>query len=231
MLARPLRYSTRSLPDPTAGFELMRADRLYAYGAATGLLGDLLLGDPRQAHPIAAFGRAMRRRRAAAVAGPPGKRSPARRRVRRMGSWPWAPSPSGPYAAPPPPPSLSSPPPPGPWSGAVHWSGRPGPSAGRSKRGTSRPPGSDCRICAVGIRRPWTPTGSPGRSWSPSPRTPPTPSWGRWCGGPWAGCRAWSGSGPSTPWTPWSVTGRRGICATAGPPPVSTTSPDGREPG
>ncbi|MFD9393608.1 cobalamin biosynthesis protein [Streptomyces sp. NPDC060000] len=36
----------------------MRADRLYAYGAATGLLGDLLLGDPRRGHPVAAFGRA-----------------------------------------------------------------------------------------------------------------------------------------------------------------------------
>ncbi|MFD9435074.1 cobalamin biosynthesis protein [Streptomyces sp. NPDC060002] len=35
----------------------MRADRLYAYGAATGLLGDLLLGDPRRGHPVAAFGR------------------------------------------------------------------------------------------------------------------------------------------------------------------------------
>ncbi|WP_062649834.1 cobalamin biosynthesis protein [Streptomyces maremycinicus] len=36
----------------------MRADRLYAYGAVTGLLGDLLLGDPRRGHPVAAFGRA-----------------------------------------------------------------------------------------------------------------------------------------------------------------------------
>ncbi|MBK3638730.1 cobalamin biosynthesis protein, partial [Streptomyces sp. MBT97] len=36
----------------------MRADRLYAYGAATGLLGDLLLGDPRRGHPVAVFGRA-----------------------------------------------------------------------------------------------------------------------------------------------------------------------------
>ncbi|WP_314222475.1 cobalamin biosynthesis protein [Streptomyces zaehneri] len=36
----------------------MRADRLYAYGAATGLLGDLLFGDPRRGHPVAAFGRA-----------------------------------------------------------------------------------------------------------------------------------------------------------------------------
>lgn len=36
----------------------MCADRLYAYGAATGLLGDLLLGDPRRGHPVAAFGRA-----------------------------------------------------------------------------------------------------------------------------------------------------------------------------
>ncbi|MFF4524785.1 cobalamin biosynthesis protein [Streptomyces bluensis] len=36
----------------------MRADRVFAYGAAAGLLGDLLLGDPRQGHPVAVFGRA-----------------------------------------------------------------------------------------------------------------------------------------------------------------------------
>ncbi|MFC4467872.1 cobalamin biosynthesis protein [Streptomyces xiangluensis] len=36
----------------------MRADRVFAYGAAAGLLGDFLLGDPRQGHPVAAFGRA-----------------------------------------------------------------------------------------------------------------------------------------------------------------------------
>ncbi|MEU0008871.1 cobalamin biosynthesis protein [Streptomyces sp. NPDC006314] len=36
----------------------MGADRFYAYGAAAGLLGDLLLGDPRRGHPVAAFGRA-----------------------------------------------------------------------------------------------------------------------------------------------------------------------------
>ncbi|WP_405947121.1 cobalamin biosynthesis protein [Streptomyces prunicolor] len=36
----------------------MRADRVYAYGAAAGLLGDHLLGDPRRGHPVAAFGRA-----------------------------------------------------------------------------------------------------------------------------------------------------------------------------
>ncbi|MGW5635960.1 cobalamin biosynthesis protein [Streptomyces sp. NPDC003832] len=36
----------------------MRADRVFAYGAATGLLGDLLLGDPRRGHPVAVFGRA-----------------------------------------------------------------------------------------------------------------------------------------------------------------------------
>ncbi|MEU0036906.1 cobalamin biosynthesis protein [Streptomyces sp. NPDC006333] len=35
----------------------MRADRVFAYGAATGLLGDLLLGDPHRGHPVAAFGR------------------------------------------------------------------------------------------------------------------------------------------------------------------------------
>ncbi|MFI1360036.1 cobalamin biosynthesis protein [Streptomyces sp. NPDC020898] len=36
----------------------MRADRVFAYGAAAGLLGDLILGDPRRGHPVAAFGRA-----------------------------------------------------------------------------------------------------------------------------------------------------------------------------
>ncbi|MGW7416541.1 cobalamin biosynthesis protein [Streptomyces sp. NPDC054863] len=33
------------------------AARVFAYGAAAGLLGDLLLGDPRRGHPVAAFGR------------------------------------------------------------------------------------------------------------------------------------------------------------------------------
>ncbi|MCI3277097.1 cobalamin biosynthesis protein [Streptomyces cylindrosporus] len=36
----------------------MRADRVFAYGAAAGLLGDQLLGDPRRGHPVAIFGRA-----------------------------------------------------------------------------------------------------------------------------------------------------------------------------
>ncbi|WP_236241219.1 cobalamin biosynthesis protein [Streptomyces sp. CC228A] len=36
----------------------MRADRVFAYGAAAGLLADLLLGDPRRGHPVAVFGRA-----------------------------------------------------------------------------------------------------------------------------------------------------------------------------
>jgi adenosylcobinamide-phosphate synthase len=36
----------------------VRAGRVFAYGAAAGLLGDLLLGDPRRGHPVAAFGRA-----------------------------------------------------------------------------------------------------------------------------------------------------------------------------
>jgi adenosylcobinamide-phosphate synthase len=36
----------------------MRADRVFAYGAAAGLVGDLLLGDPRRGHPVAVFGRA-----------------------------------------------------------------------------------------------------------------------------------------------------------------------------
>ncbi|MFD9541268.1 cobalamin biosynthesis protein [Streptomyces sp. NPDC060022] len=36
----------------------MRADRIFAYGATAGLIGDLLLGDPRRGHPVAAFGQA-----------------------------------------------------------------------------------------------------------------------------------------------------------------------------
>lgn len=36
----------------------MRADRIFAYGATAGLIGDLLLGDPRRGHPVAAFGHA-----------------------------------------------------------------------------------------------------------------------------------------------------------------------------
>ncbi|NUK15920.1 cobalamin biosynthesis protein [Streptomyces lunaelactis] len=36
----------------------MRADREFVYGAIAGLAGDLLLGDPRRGHPVAAFGRA-----------------------------------------------------------------------------------------------------------------------------------------------------------------------------
>ncbi|WP_405661127.1 cobalamin biosynthesis protein [Streptomyces sp. NBC_01166] len=36
----------------------MRADRIFAYGAAAGLIADLLFGDPRRGHPVAAFGRA-----------------------------------------------------------------------------------------------------------------------------------------------------------------------------
>jgi adenosylcobinamide-phosphate synthase len=36
----------------------VHAARVHAYGAAAGLLGDLLLGDPRRGHPVAVFGRA-----------------------------------------------------------------------------------------------------------------------------------------------------------------------------
>ncbi|AJE86399.1 cobalamin biosynthesis protein CobD [Streptomyces albus] len=35
----------------------MGAERVFACGAATGLLGDLLFGDPRRGHPVAVFGR------------------------------------------------------------------------------------------------------------------------------------------------------------------------------
>ncbi|MGS2587204.1 cobalamin biosynthesis protein [Streptomyces hebeiensis] len=34
------------------------AERVFAYGAAAGLVADRLLGDPRRGHPVAAFGRA-----------------------------------------------------------------------------------------------------------------------------------------------------------------------------
>lgn len=36
----------------------MRADRVFAYGATAGLIGDRIFGDPRRGHPVAAFGRA-----------------------------------------------------------------------------------------------------------------------------------------------------------------------------
>ncbi|WP_217624402.1 cobalamin biosynthesis protein [Streptomyces sp. TRM64462] len=36
----------------------VRSEVVFAYGATAGLLGDLLLGDPRRGHPVAAFGRA-----------------------------------------------------------------------------------------------------------------------------------------------------------------------------
>ncbi|WP_432068807.1 cobalamin biosynthesis protein [Streptomyces sp. C10-9-1] len=36
----------------------MRAERIFPYGAAAGLAADLLIGDPRTGHPVAAFGRA-----------------------------------------------------------------------------------------------------------------------------------------------------------------------------
>ncbi|MYT71112.1 MULTISPECIES: cobalamin biosynthesis protein [unclassified Streptomyces] len=36
----------------------MRPGRVFAYGAAAGLLSDLLVGDPRRGHPVAGFGRA-----------------------------------------------------------------------------------------------------------------------------------------------------------------------------
>ncbi|WP_197372362.1 cobalamin biosynthesis protein, partial [Streptomyces clavuligerus] len=36
----------------------MRAERIFVCGAAAGIAADLLLGDPRRGHPVAAFGRA-----------------------------------------------------------------------------------------------------------------------------------------------------------------------------
>lgn len=36
----------------------MSAGRIFTYGATAGLIGDLLLGDPRRGHPVAVFGRA-----------------------------------------------------------------------------------------------------------------------------------------------------------------------------
>ncbi|MEU1282083.1 cobalamin biosynthesis protein [Streptomyces sp. NPDC005805] len=49
---------------PPRGADRTRGGRIFACGAAAGLLGDLLVGDPRTGHPVAAFGRA-----AAAVEG------------------------------------------------------------------------------------------------------------------------------------------------------------------
>ncbi|MET9950752.1 cobalamin biosynthesis protein [Streptomyces sp. NPDC006339] len=43
---------------PGRGPRLPRTTRVYAYGAAAGLAVDLLVGDPRRGHPVAAFGRA-----------------------------------------------------------------------------------------------------------------------------------------------------------------------------
>ncbi|WP_405911993.1 cobalamin biosynthesis protein [Streptomyces sp. NBC_00963] len=36
----------------------MRGERVFVYGATTGLLADLVFADPRRGHPVAAFGRA-----------------------------------------------------------------------------------------------------------------------------------------------------------------------------
>ncbi|GAA3397039.1 cobalamin biosynthesis protein [Streptomyces roseoviridis] len=43
---------------PGRGPRVPGTTRVYAYGAAVGLAVDLLLGDPRRGHPVAAFGRA-----------------------------------------------------------------------------------------------------------------------------------------------------------------------------
>ncbi|WP_433548250.1 cobalamin biosynthesis protein [Streptomyces sp. CA-294286] len=42
----------------TGGAPAFADARLFAYGAAAGMLADLLFGDPRRGHPVAAFGRA-----------------------------------------------------------------------------------------------------------------------------------------------------------------------------
>ncbi|MFG2117310.1 cobalamin biosynthesis protein [Streptomyces sp. NPDC048718] len=47
---------TRRFSSPAAS--RTRSPRLFAYGAAAGLAADLLVGDPRRGHPVAAFGRA-----------------------------------------------------------------------------------------------------------------------------------------------------------------------------
>lgn len=46
------------MPAEPGGPGVLRPDITFAYGAAAGLAGDLLLGDPRRGHPVAAFGRA-----------------------------------------------------------------------------------------------------------------------------------------------------------------------------
>ncbi|SED65961.1 cobalamin biosynthesis protein [Streptomyces sp. TLI_105] len=46
---------------PGRGRSVSPATGVFAYGAALGLAVDLLVGDPRRAHPVAAFGRAAAR--------------------------------------------------------------------------------------------------------------------------------------------------------------------------
>ncbi|MFD4587034.1 cobalamin biosynthesis protein [Streptomyces sp. NPDC087659] len=46
------------MPAEPGGPGVPRPDITFAYGAAAGLAGDLLLGDPRRGHPVAVFGRA-----------------------------------------------------------------------------------------------------------------------------------------------------------------------------
>ncbi|MEV0927970.1 hypothetical protein AB0I99_23050, partial [Streptomyces spongiicola] len=46
------------MPAEAGGPAPPRPDITFAYGAAAGLAGDLLLGDPRRGHPVAVFGRA-----------------------------------------------------------------------------------------------------------------------------------------------------------------------------
>ena len=59
-------------------------------------------------------------------------------------------------------------------------------AGGRGRRGG---PGAAAASVRAGPAGPGRRRGSRGPSSSPSPRTPPTRWWARWCGGPWAGCR------------------------------------------
>lgn len=202
----------------------------FAYGAALGFACDLLLGDPRRGHPVAAFGRAAQsiERRlwrdhrgygtlhtlvcaGGAVAGA-GLLARAARRHRAAEI------------------ALTA---------AATWSVLGGTSLGREARAIGgalaagdvevareRLPhlcGRDPQaLDAQAIARPW---------WSPSPRTPPTPSWAPSSGAPWGACPDSWASGRSTPWTPWWVTSRPGSGGSAGRRPGSTTSSAGRAPG
>ncbi len=222
-------FSTRPLL-PRRRADPMRADRVFAYGAAAGLIGDLLLGDPRRGHPVAAFGRAAgvvervlwRDHRGwgalhtvVCAGGAVGLAAVAARSVRTSRTASVA------------------------LTAAATWAVVGGTSLGREARAIGqaldagdiegarerlphlcgRDPGA---LDADGIARAVVESVAENTSDAVV---------GRWCGGLSAACRGSSVSGPSTRSTPWSGTGLPGICGTGGPRPGSTTSWGGRAPG